>query len=201
METRKGTVMKLRISLVLVIATLTTCACGTKSVPTSSPSPSSSVSSNVVIPSAAAAYRQALDQSLAAANSTGLTELWSDATGALVTVVVQDPKTGVCAQADLIIKDTQLIDADGMMPSVLLAELDGLEANTGTDIGSVKSPASGVIEVANFIDDTHYVTTYTLDSAGRISSAQQLAEGELAATATFSYSITTEGATALSAVQ
>ena len=201
MEIGKGFLMKLRTPLVLAIVVMSATGCGTKSVPTSSPTPLTSVSKNVVIPSAAKAYRAALENSLTSANSKGLTELWSDSTGKLVTVVVQDANNGVCAQSDLVINDTQEIDSAGMMPSVLMAELEGLEANTGTDIGSVKNTASGDIEVANFIDDTHYLTTYALDSSGRIASATQLAEGELAATATFTYAITPEGAKALRAVK
>ena len=201
MERGKGIVMKLRVSLTIALVALSASACGLKSTPTASPTPSVSISPNVVVPSAAKLYRNALELSLETANSTGLTELWTDAAGALVTVVVQDANNGMCAQSDLVVKDTQMIDSDGMMPSVLLAELDGLEASTGTDVGYVKSTSSDTIEVANFIDDIHYVTRYTLDDSGHIASARQFAEGELAATATFTYSVTSEGARALKAIQ
>jgi hypothetical protein len=50
----------------------------------------------------------------------------------------------------------------------------------------------------NPIDETVYVSTYTIDSAGRISSASITAEGEALGTAEYSYEITPEGETAIS---
>ena len=199
--------MKFRIVLIASVAALAISACAGSNAnsthtPVASPSatatPLESLSPNAIAPSAAKAYRAALELSLASANSHGLTELWHDATGALVTVVAQAPNDGVCVQADLVVKDAQLIDAGGMMPSVLLDELAGLEANTGTDIGSVQSTKPGTFEVKNFVEDIHYVTIYTTDASGRIATALQSAEGEPAATATFTYSLTTEGKKAIS---
>lgn len=163
--------------------------------------PSRSSSPNDVSPSAAKEYRKALELSLASANSSGLTELWRDATGELVTVVAQAPHDGVCVQADLVVKDSQLIDSGGMMPSVLLDELAGLETNNGTDIGSVKSPKVGTFIVKNFVEDIHYLTIYTTDEQGRIATAQQQTEGEPSATAQFSYTLTTEGKKAIADVK
>lgn len=191
--------MKLQTTIAIAALAFCMSACGSKPATTTSATPSVSLSPNDVAPSAAKAYRQALDRSLAASQSMGLTELWKDATGSLVTVLVESPNDGICVQSDLVIKDTQLIDQEAMMPSVLIAELDGLEANSGSDIGSVKFATNGDIEVANFIDDTHYVTTYALDQGGRISSATQFAEGELAATASFRYEVTPDGQKALDA--
>lgn len=202
--------MKFRIVVITGIIAVATSACGNTTahstqspVASISPSvePSESISPNAVAPNAAKAYRSALERSLASANSHGLTELWRDSTGDLVTVVAQAPNDGICVQADLVVKDAQLIDAGGMMPSVLLDELTGLESNTGTDIGSVQSTKPGTFEVKNFVEDIHYDTIYTTDKNGRIASASQRAEGEPSATATFSYSLTTEGKKAISEVK
>lgn len=192
--------MKLQTTLIVATLALGTSACASKPVASPSIAPSVSISPNHIAPNAAKAYRQALNRSLSDAQSLGLTELWSDSTETLVTVVVQDPKTGVCAQSDLIMKETQLIDVEAMMPSVLIAELDGLESNSGSDVGSVTLSANGDIKVTNFMDDTHYTTTYTIDSSGRIATATQFAEGELTATASFDYHVTDEGKRALAEV-
>ncbi len=200
--------MKIRSALVIVTVTLFVSACGGSKVaatksPTITPSevPSQSASPNDVSPTAAKAYRKALELSLASAQSTGLTELWRDSSGSLVTVVAQAAHDGICAQADLVTKDTQVIDSAGMMPSVLLDELAGLENNSGTDTGSVTVPKAGTFVVKNFVEDIHYVTVYTTDSEGRIATAAQQTEGDASATATFTYSLTAEGKKAISDVK
>ncbi len=162
-------------------------------------SPTTTATTNSIDPSAAKAYEAALNASQASANSVGLTELWSDETGGLATVLVQAPHDGKCVQSDLIMKTAQIVDSSAMMPTVLLDELDGLKANNGSDTGAISSPSANTFVVKNRIDGSDYVTTYTVDPQGRIASAQQVVDDQPSATATFRYFITSEGKAALAA--
>ena len=128
------------IALVLGLA-LTGCgsksaspdASGTDVSMSESADPSVSYAPNDIDKDAATAYREALTKSMDGAKATGLTELWSDETGALETVLAWDPATNMAVQSDLINEDTEEIDLEGLMPQSLLDELDSLESNAGDD--------------------------------------------------------------------
>ena len=164
------------------------------------PAPSAPVptsSANIIDPDAANLYRTALEASLAAQSANGLTEIWKDGDGNLAQVVAFDQSTNKAAQHDVIGDTAQELDAAAMMPNVLLDELDALEGNAATDVGSVTSQKKGTFTVLNHIDDSKYVSVYTVDAQNRISSAEVYVDDELSATAKFVYEVTQEGKTAL----
>lgn len=146
---------------------------------------------------AAKAYRAALEKSYAATKTLGLTELWSDDGSTVATVLAWDPKTATGVQDDLENGEVDKIDFESMMPQANIDELDGLEANTGFDVGSLSSPSPGVFVVTIAIDESSMITTYTIDNQGRIASAVATIDNEPAGSATFVYSVTAEGMAAL----
>jgi hypothetical protein len=146
---------------------------------------------------AAKAYRAALEKSYAATKTLGLTELWSDDGSTVATVLAWDPKTATGVQDDLENDEVDKIDFESMMPQANIDELDGLEANTGFDVGSLSSPSPGVFVVTIAIDESSMITTYTIDDQGRIASAVATIDNEPAGSATFVYSVTAEGMAAL----
>ena len=202
--------MRRSIVAIAVVLGLALTGCGNKSAsPSASESdvvisesvdPAVSYAPNDIDKDAATAYRDALNKSVESAKANGLTELWSDETGALETVLAWDAAKNIAVQSDLINEDTEEIDLEGLMPQSLLDELDSLESNAGDDFGSVKSTGKGVFVITNFIEDINYVTTYEVDSQGRIAKATSMADGEAAGTAVFEYTVTKEGKAALAAV-
>lgn len=165
----------------------------------SSAVPSASIALNDVDPAAASAYREALNKSLSSARTDGMTELWSEGGSEVSTVLVWDAAAGKGAQSDVASGEVEPIDFESMLPQANLDELDGLEANTGFDVGSVKYK-DGAIIVTTLIDDSSMVTTYTLDAEGRIGAAIATLDGEPAGSATFVYGVAPEGKTALAAL-
>ena len=155
--------------------------------------PEPSGSTNIIDPNAAKSYRDALQKSLAAQAATGLTEIWKDPDGNLAQVVAFDVSMQKGVQHDIVADTAQELSADAMMPTVLLDELDALEGNAATDIGSVTSQKPGTFTVLNHVDDSKYVSVYTLDAQGRIATAEVNVDGDLSAVATFTYSVTDEG--------
>ena len=153
-------------------------------------------STNIIDETAAKAYREALQKSLAAQSETGLTEIWKDPDGNLAQVVSFDVASQKGVQHDIIADEAQELGGDAMMPTVLLDELDALEGNASTDRGSVTSQKTGTFTVLNYVDDSKYVSVYTVDDQGRLASAQVSVDDELSAIATFTYSVTAEGKTA-----
>lgn len=187
------------VAAVAVILLTAGCGKGGAAVPSDAPSADAStlsVTPNDIDKSAAAAYRAALVTSLAAAKSDGMTELWSEGGSEISTVLVWDAKAAKGAQHDIASGDVEPIDFESMLPQANIDELDGLEANTGFDIGSVKSK-DGTFIITTKVDDSSMVTTYTLDAQGRIGSATATLDGESAGSATFVYGVAPEGATAL----
>ena len=158
------------------------------------------VSPNEIEPDAEREFRAALIKSQESAGESGLTELWFDTDGALVQVAVQDPKTQTCASYDVDADSVFEMDESSMMPARTIAELDGLVAG-GIDQGSVKSEATGVFVITNTIDSSVYVTTYTLDSEGRIAKSVVSSDEEPLGEITYTYSITKEGKAALTALK
>ncbi|CAB4336542.1 unannotated protein [freshwater metagenome] len=154
--------------------------------------PETTPSPNFIQADAEAAYRQALLASQASSAESGLTELWFDIDGTLVQIAVQDPKSKVFASEDVTNDSVYEIDESSMMPARSLAELDGLISG-GVDQGSVISNAPGVFVITNTIDLSVYVTTYTLDSQGRIAKSVMVSDDEPIGEINFSYSITKEG--------
>ena len=155
-----------------------------------------SAAPNVIEPAAEAAYRSALEASATSAETAGLTELWYDTDRSLVQIVVQDPKSKRFVSYDVTDEALYPIDLSAMMPARLLAELDGL-IKGGLDEGSVITSSSGGFVITNTIDLTKYVTTYTVDDAGRIATAEIIADDEPLGTVTFNFLITADGKRAL----
>ena len=168
------------------------------SVTASSPVAEPSATPNVIEPAAETAYRSALEASSASARESGLTELWYDTDKDLVQIVVQEPKSKRFVSYDVTDEALYPIDETAMMPTRLLAELDGL-IKGGLDQGSVVTSPSGGFIITNIIDLTVYITTYTLDDAGRIATASIIADDEPLGTVTYNFLITTEGGKALAA--
>ncbi len=193
---------KLGIALLAGALTLGISACGgneaepTSSTEVSAPPIEASQSPNEIQQDAATAYRSAIQESDKSAASDGLTELWYDSDNALTQVVVQDPASGKFVVHDLDDDTALYITKDAMMPTRLLGELDGLIAG-GADRGSVVSNNPGEFVITNTVDLIVYVTTYTLDSQGRISQAVLVADDEPLGNITFKYEITSEGKASL----
>jgi hypothetical protein len=160
------------------------------------PATESSATPNVIEPAAESAYRTALEISATSAEVNGLTELWYDSAEDLVQIVVQDPKSKKFVSYDVTDEALYPIDLSAMMPARLLAELDGL-IKGGLDEGSVVTSSSGGFVITNTIDLTKYVTTYLVDDAGRIATAEIIADDEPLGTVTYNFSITAEGKRAL----
>lgn len=171
---------------------------GTAPAPTSLQSGEPGITPNLIEAQAESAYRAALKLSSNAAGTVGLTELWYDTDDELVQIVVQDPKSKRFVSFDVADEAVYPIDETAMMPTRLLAELDGLIAG-GIDQGSVITGKQGEFIITNTIELIKYVTTYTLDAQGRIATASIIADEELLGTATYSFSITAEGTRALAA--
>lgn len=150
-------------------------------------------STNIIDADAAAAYRIALEKSLAAQTATGLTEVWRDPDGNIAQVVAFDVDAQAAVQHDIIADTATELAGDAMMPNVLLSELEALEANAATDVGSVSSQKAGSFTVLNHVDDSKYISVYTIDDQGRIAKAEVSVDDELSAVATFTYSLTDEG--------
>lgn len=155
--------------------------------------PEPSGSTNIIDLAVASEYRQALEKSLAIAQAKGLTELWSDPDGNLVQIVAFDSRDQRVVQEDVVAEDVQELDSTAIMPAVLIDELDALEGNAATDVGSVTSQSQGTFTILNHIDDSTYITIYELDSNGLIATAKVSVDNELSATAIFNYSLTAEG--------
>ena len=147
---------------------------------------------NVIDVDAAKAYRVALEKSLASQADSGLTEVWQDSDGNLAQVVAFDVANGKAVQHDIVADSAQGLTGDAMMPTVLLDELDALEGNAATDKGSVTSQKAGSFTVLNHVDELKYVSVYTVDAQGRIGTAEVTVDGDLSATAVFTYSLTAE---------
>ena len=162
----------------------------------SSPASEPSATPNLIEPVAEASYRSALEASATSAGTAGLTELWYDTDENLVQIVVQDPKSNRFVSYDVTDEALYPIDVSAMMPTRLLAELDGL-IKGGLDEGSVVSSSSGGFVITNTIDLTKYVTTYTVDDSGRIATAEIIADDEPLGTVTYNFSITADGKRAL----
>ena len=120
-----------------------------------------------------------------------------DVDGELVQVSVQDSANSLFLIHDLLEDQVYEVDETAMMPAMLL---DELESGTGTDQSNltITSASPDIFVVTNTIDEVVYVSNYTLDSAGRISSSTITAEGEPLGTAEYSYEITPEGEAAIS---
>lgn len=153
-------------------------------------------STNIIDTDAAKEYRSSLEKSLSAQGASGLTEIWRDSDDNVAQVVAFDPTKTFAVQHDIIADEASQLESDATMPSILLDELDALEANSATDIGSVSSQKVGTYTVMNQIDDSKYVTVYTIDDQGRIATAEVFVDDELSAVAKFVYSLTDEGLTA-----
>ena len=161
------------------------------------PSP---LASNDIDPAAAKVYRDALNASLAAMKSTGLTELTYDTDNALIDLVAYDAATKRVVEQDVEFGDATELDDSATMPNSLLDELDGLEAGTGTDSGSVKSPSAGTIVVTSYLEDTTYITTYTIDAQGRISESSLVLDGDPIGVTKYDYSLTKDAKAAFKAL-
>lgn len=194
-------VSKLSIAVLLAL-TLTACsqsdATPETSVSTAAslPAVEPSTTPNVIEPAAESAYRSALEISATSAEADGLTELWYDSAQELVQIVVQDPQSKKFLSYDVTDEALYPIDLSAMMPARLLAELDGL-IKGGLDEGSVVISSSGGFVITNTIDLTIYVTTYTVDDAGRIATAEIVADDEPLGKITYIFSISAEGQRAL----
>ena len=151
---------------------------------------------NIIDTDVAKQYRASLEKSLAAQNQSGITEIWSDPDGNIAQVVAFDVSKSFAVQHDIIADEATQLESDAMMPTVLLDELDALEGNASTDVGSVSSQKAGTYTVMNHIDDSQYVTVYTIDDQNRISSAKVYVDDELSASAKFVYGLTDEGTAA-----
>ena len=160
-------------------------------------SPIPSLSPNDIDKNAAVEYRKALETSLAVAMHYGLTETWNGPDGTLYQIVVFDPASERTVQDDALNQVATDLDSGALMPNMLMAELDGLESNSGTDTGAVKSPAAGTFVITNHIDGSEYVSTYVVDTQSRIISAHLTVDGEVAGDNTYEYTVTTAGAAAL----
>ena len=198
---------KLVLSLALIAVVVT--GCGSKDVlvkPTASvgasdmpPTDGSAAPNNNVNASAAKAYRDALTKSLAAAKSDGLTEVWTDEGNAPSTVLSWNGSTKKGVQQDLTDDSAEAIDFDAMMPQANIDELDSIEQNL--DQGTVEMKSATVFIVTTIMDESKFVTTYTLDSQGRLGKAASTIDGDPAGNATFDYSVTSAGAKAFKALK
>jgi hypothetical protein len=181
-------------------------ACGTKgATPTTSGSPIASgvpspMVSNDIDPAAAKGYRDALKASLAAMQATGLTELTYDDTNALIDVVAYDPSNKRVVEQDVEFGDAEELDDSATMPSSLLDELDGLESGDSVDSGSIKSPVAGTFVVTSNLEDSSYVTTYTLDDQGRIATSKLVMDGDSIGVTKYVYELTKEAKDAFKAL-
>jgi hypothetical protein len=155
---------------------------------------------NEVNPDAAKAYRAALEASLAAMRKSGLTELTYDTDNTLIDVLAYNPANKRVVEQDVEYGDVEELDESASMPNSLLDELDGLEADNGTDVGTVTSPQPGVIVVTSFLEETVYVSTYTINSAGLIESASLVLDGDDLGTTKYVYSLTPEAKKAFDAL-
>lgn len=162
----------------------------------SAPSIEASASPNLIQPDAADAYRTAIGASEKSAATSGLTELWYDTDQVLSQVAVQDPASKKYVIHDLNDETALYITQDAMMPARLLGELDGL-IKGGEDRGSVVSNKPGEFVITNTVDLIVYVTTYTLDTQGRIASSVIIADDEPLGNITYKYEVTAEGKAAL----
>ncbi len=165
---------------------------------TGEPEIEASATPNLIEPAAQVAYRSALEASRKSAGTDGLTELWYDTDKELVQIVVQDPKSKKFVSYDVTDETLYPIDGSAMMPARLLAELDGLITGE-LDKGSVMTANAGGFVITNTIDLIEYVTTYTVDDAGRIATASIIADDEPLGNVTYSFTITAEGKKALAA--
>jgi hypothetical protein len=156
-------------------------------------------SPNEIEPDAEREFRAALIKSQEGAAESGLTELWFDSDGVMVQVVVQDPKTNTFASYDIDADSVFEMDETSMMPARTIAELDGLMAG-GEDQGSITSEASGRFTVTNIIDQSTYITVYTLDKEGRIEKSVISSDDEPLGEITYTYGVTKEGKSALDAL-
>ena len=196
---------KVIISSIVISAALLG-ACGNSdsadnSLPTTSAlplpvAPEPTGTANVIDADAAMEYRASLEKSLGAQNESGITEIWRDPDGNIAQVVAFDATKTYAVQHDIIADEATQLESDAMMPTVLLDELDALEGNASTDVGSVSSQKAGTYTVLNHIDDSKYVTVYTVDDQNRISTAEVYVDDELSAVAKFIYSLTDEGTAA-----
>ena len=82
----------------------------------------------------------------------------------------------------------------------LLDELDGLEADNGTDVGTITSPKPGTIVVTSFLEDTVYESTYVINAAGLIESATIVLDGDPLGLTKYDYSVTAEAKAAFKAL-
>lgn len=196
-------VSKFSVAILCVLA-IAGCSQTDASPESTAPAPASSQSGepgtapNLIEAQAESSYRSALELSSKAAATLGLTELWYDTDDALVQIVVQDPKSKRFVSFDVADEAVYPIDETAMMPTRLLAELDGLIAG-GIDQGSVITGNQGEFIITNTIDLIKYVTTYTLDGQGCIATASIVADEELLGTVTFNFLITAEATKALAA--
>ena len=192
------------IAALSIVLALT--ACGSKGAsPSASGTPVGSgvptpMVSNDIDPNAAKGYRDALKASLAAMQSSGLTELTYDTDNALIDVLAYDPSNKRVVEQDVEFGDAEELDDSATMPNSLLDELDGLESGTGSDSGSIKSPSAGTFVVTSFLEDTTYVSTYTLDSAGRIATSTIVMDGDSIGVTKYEYSVTKEAKAAFKAL-
>ena len=196
--------MRIRYITPLVIAVaLTGCSSHSNAQPSGTANPSVSSSPVITIPpnvidkNAAVEYRTAIETSLTAATAAGLTETWKASDGTVTQLVVFDPVSGRTVEFDAVNSVGDDLDVGAIMPNMLMAELDGLESNSGTDTGAVASPAAGTFVITNHIDGAEYVSTYVVDSQKRIISAHLVVDGEVAGDNTYEYTVTSAGAAAL----
>lgn len=200
---RAWPINKVSIAILLVLS-VAGCSKTDSAPETTTPAPATSQSvdagtaANLIEAQAESAYRTALEASNSAADTLGLTELWYDANLELVQVLVQDPQSKRFVFLDVLEDASYPVDKDSMMPARLLAELDGLIAG-GLDQGSVITGSQGEFIITNTIDLIKYVTTYTLDTDGRIATSSIIADEELLGTVTYNFAITSEGKQALAA--
>ena len=145
-------------------------------------------------------YRKAINLSQAAANASGLTELWFDSDGGLVSVSVQNSDQGKFATQDLVDLSVYPINELEMMPAMLLAELDEL-VESDLSWKNVVLNESNKVEVTNEIDGIIYVTQYEIGKDGLIYKATINADGEPLGEVLYSYEVTKEGEAALTALK
>lgn len=155
---------------------------------------------NQVDPNAAKTYRTALEASLAAMKATGLTELTYDTDNKLIDVLAYNSANKRVVEQDVEYGDVEELDDSASMPNSLLDELDGLQADNGTDVGTIASPKPGVIVVTTFLDDSVYVSTYTINAAGLIESASIVLDGDDLGVTKYVYALTPEAKKAFQAL-
>ena len=133
--------------------------------------------------------RAALDVSLAAMRTDGLTEVWRDADGATTLVQVYDPVGGHAVSSDIASGTAELVDVDSLSLPWLLADLDEVD---------VTEAADRAFEVTGSYGDGEYAVSYTLDEQGRIDSVT-VSGADVSGTGTLSYTVTDDGRAALTA--